>query len=429
MGDFEPKPGTVLSKPMPWDILILLMAYSFMSWFNRVSMSVAGSEQIIPTDLLDKSQMGDIYSALVFAYALCMIPGGWLVDRFGPRTCLVFMGFGSAMFVFLTGVAGDVLSQSQLYIGLLTVRSLMGVCTAPIYPAAGRTVVLQMPIARRAESNGLITGSALLGIAAAPFVFGTLMDHYGWQNAFRVTGVITGALALCWLVVTSAPSHRAARQRLASEAQGSASFPEWRLFSKPSIILLTLAYGTVGYIEDLFYFWTEHYFLDVLHLDKTRSRAYTTVLYVAMAFGMFAGGWIGDRLCRSFGLRAGRIWLPVGGLVGGVALVGLALAVDSPEQKTTFFALALAAVGLCEGPIWTTAVELGGRRGGLSGSIVNAGGNLGGMPAPALTPRIGNAFGWNWAIAVVVPICLVGGLLLAFVNPREKLPEEVSENH
>lgn len=410
---------------MPWDILLLLMAYSFMSWFNRVSMSVAGSEQIIRTDLLDKTQMGDIYSALVLSYALCMIPGGWLVDRFGPRACLVFMGFGSAFFVFLTGVAGDVLSQSQLYAGLLTVRALMGVCTAPIYPAAGRTVVLQMPVHRRAESNGLITGSALLGIAASPFVFGTLIDHYGWQNAFRVTGVITAALALCWFVVTASQSHRAARRQLMSVAKEAPMFPEWRLFAKRSIILLTIAYGAVGYIEDLFYFWTEHYFLDVLHLDKSTSRAYTTVLYVAMAFGMFAGGWTGDRLCRSFGLRAGRIWLPVGGLVAGVGFVGLALAANSPGQKVAFFALALAAVGLCEGPIWTTAVELGGRRGGLSGSIVNAGGNLGGMPAPALTPRIGNAYGWNWAIAVVVPICLIGGLLLAFVNPREKLPEEV----
>ena len=32
----------------PWSVLALLLAYSFLSWFNRVSMSVAGAEQIMP---------------------------------------------------------------------------------------------------------------------------------------------------------------------------------------------------------------------------------------------------------------------------------------------------------------------------------------------------------------------------------------------
>ena len=341
---------------------------------------------------------------------------------------LPWYSWGSRLAVFrvATGVVGDLLSQSQLYAGLLTVPRLHGVCTAPIYPAAGGRWCCKCQH-RRGGIQRPHHGISSCRIAAAPFAFGILMDHYGWQNAFRVTGVITAAIA-CWLVVTASQSRRAARQHIMSRAEDSPPFPVWRLFAKPSIILLTIAYGAVGYIEDLFYFWTEHYFLDVLHLEKGASRANTTILYVAMAFGMFAGGWIGDRLSRSYGLRAGRIWLPVAGLVVGVGLVGLALATDQMQLKVTYFSLALAAVGLCEGPIWTTAVELGGSRGGLSGSIVNAGGNLGGMPAPALTPRIGNAFGWNWAIAVVVPICLIGSALLAFVNPRERLPEEVPES-
>ena len=53
-------------------------------------------------------------------------------------------------------------------------------------------------------------------------------------------------------------------------------------------------------------------------------------------------------------------------------------------------ALALAAVGACEAPIWTTAVELGGRRGGTAAGICNTGGNAGGLLAPIVTPLVSN---------------------------------------
>ena len=35
-------------RQMPWGLVGLLMAYSFVSWLNRVSMSAAGTEKIIP---------------------------------------------------------------------------------------------------------------------------------------------------------------------------------------------------------------------------------------------------------------------------------------------------------------------------------------------------------------------------------------------
>ena len=146
-----------------WGIVALLMAYSFMSWFNRVSMSVAGTERIMERYGITPTYMGFVYSALLLAYAVYMTPGGYLADRCGAWVALVLMGFGSALFVALTGVVGLVfVSAGALWLALMVVRSLMGVCTAPIYPASARLIAHWLPPRQWAFANGLVSGAALV---------------------------------------------------------------------------------------------------------------------------------------------------------------------------------------------------------------------------------------------------------------------------
>jgi MFS family permease len=413
-------------RQMPWGHVALLLAYSFVSWFNRVSMSAAGAEKIIPDGVLSEAAMGDIYSALVLTYAACMLPGGWLTDRAGPRLALILMGLGSAVCVAMTGVAGQALvSGIGLYIGLLAVRGLMGVFTAPIYPASGRVVSLEVPENRRAGANGLIMGAALLGIAAAPFAFGFLMDWLRWPVAFVVMGGITAALAVAWTIVTPRRSLREldASTVTSVDAGDQHRSPWWNLLCNRRLVFLTAAYAFIGYNENLFFFWSQYYFKVVMHFGKETSRLYSTVLYVAMALGMFTGGLLADRLSRATGSRRARLLVAVCGLLGGAVFLSLGFAVTQPYLVVASLSLALAAVGLCEGPLWAMAVESGGRRGGTAAGIFNTGGNFGGIFSPAITPRLAVAFGWTSAVAVSVGACLVGVVFLALAsssNPAAK---------
>src|SRR5262249_52026307 len=138
-----------------WHIIGLLVAYSFMSWFNRVSMSVAGNAKIIDGYGIEETQMGWIYTGLLLSYAICMTPGGWCIDRWGPWLALVVMGLGSAVFVALTGVVGLALTTAMaVWAGLMVVRVMMGIFTAPIYPASGRIIASWLPFSQRAFANG-----------------------------------------------------------------------------------------------------------------------------------------------------------------------------------------------------------------------------------------------------------------------------------
>ncbi|MFM8286378.1 MAG: hypothetical protein ACKOGA_06585, partial [Planctomycetaceae bacterium] len=89
-----------------WGLLGLLMAQAAMVHFNRVSISVVGSELFIREGTLTESEMGRVYTAYLVVYTLLMLPGGLLIDRFGPWKALLGMGLGSCLLVPLTGLAG-----------------------------------------------------------------------------------------------------------------------------------------------------------------------------------------------------------------------------------------------------------------------------------------------------------------------------------
>jgi MFS family permease len=415
-------------------VLALLLAYSFLSWFNRVSIAVAYDERIKDQLAIPEETMGVVYSALLLAYAVCMTPGGWLIDRYGAKAALVVMGLGSGLFQVLTGIVGfGPLSAGLLVAELLVVRALLGAFSAPIYPASSRVVSRWLPFPQRAAANGLVTAAALVGIASTYVGFGALIDWLDWPRAFVVAGAVTALVALAWTAYsTDRPEqHPGVNQAELQRIQGAAVIPEpkpgpgtppgdWReLLRNRRLVLLTLSYAAVGYFQYLFFFWMHYYFDGVLHLGKDQSRLYATALNLAMAAGMASGGWLSDRLVQKLGPRRGRRLVPVGGMLGGATFLGLGLLATAPGWMAAWFALAMAAVGACEGPFWTTAVELGGRRGGTSAAICNTGGNAGGLLAPVLTHWVSKQFGWPWGLGLGGLVCLAGVGLWRWIDPAE----------
>ncbi len=90
--------------------------------------------------------MGQVYSAFLLLYTLAMVPAGWLIDRFGARVTLIVFCFGSAVFVAGTSAVGLFSrTAASLWIGLIAVRSLMGLVNAPLHPAAARMVFAHVP--------------------------------------------------------------------------------------------------------------------------------------------------------------------------------------------------------------------------------------------------------------------------------------------
>ena len=82
-------------------IVVLMIACSVMSYFDRTIMSIAGPE-IMKEFSLSTTQMGSVYSAFLLSYSITMIPGGHVADRLGPRLTLLLMNLSAALFTGLT---------------------------------------------------------------------------------------------------------------------------------------------------------------------------------------------------------------------------------------------------------------------------------------------------------------------------------------
>src|SRR6185295_17914614 len=115
------------------------------------------------------------------------------------------------------------------------------------------------------------------------------------------------------------------------------------------------------------------------------SRYFTGIVSAAMIVAMPLGGILSDWLVRVWNYRAGRMSVPIFGMLASAVLLFAATRAQDQMAVVGLFFLAHAAIGLCEAPTWVAALEIGKSQCGTSGAIVNTGGNVGGLLAPVVT--------------------------------------------
>ena len=107
-------------------VIVFAITLAVVTYIDRVSISFAAP--FISKDLgLDKRQMGAIFAAFGWAYALFEIPGGYLGDRMGPRSVLTRIVLWWSFFTAATGWAWN-------YASMLVCRFLFGVGEAGGFP-------------------------------------------------------------------------------------------------------------------------------------------------------------------------------------------------------------------------------------------------------------------------------------------------------
>jgi len=414
-----------------WKLVLLLMGFAALGHFNRVGISVAGSEKfiskkvvsesgdvtIIPNRGISETGMGWVYSTLLVCYTIGMLPCGWLVDRYGSARVLTVYGVAMGTFVMLTGSLGWITDSPEgLWVGLLIIRGLAGFCNAPLHPGAAHVVSDLMSDRRRASANGMITAGALIGVACCYPVFGWLMDHLNWPLAFVISGAALIGYALLWQCFATPllPGPHSADSQSHEHMDLAAVL---RLLSQLNLWLISLSYAAYGYFQYLFFYWMGYYFEKQLKLPDIASRQASFYILLAMGAGMFIGGLSTDAICKVLGTIRGRRTIVITGMGLGALFGLIGVNVEGQWNVTVCLAISMGALGMCEGVFWTTATDIGGKSRGFSGAFMNTGGNVGGFISPVLTPFMAETMGWPGAIAVACVISGLGGLVWFLIKP------------
>lgn len=405
-------------------VVLLMVLLSVMTYIDRIIITIAGPG-IMKEFAVSETQMGTVYSAYLFSYAIMMIPGGWFTDAAGPRVSLAVMAFGSALFTALTALGGS--PGLGAYLGIvpsfLVIRLAMGVCASPMYPAAGRMSANWNPPLARARVWGWIASGAGFGGAATPLLFSWMHAHYGWRGSFYLAGAGSAALAGVWYwYVRDYPPQEGHRPR-ASESRVPTPWKD--LFRNRDLMLLTSGYFTANYFEYIFFYWLYYYFGQIRKMGTDQSAIYTTLMWLAWLVFSPTGGWASDWLGRRFSLRNGRRIVVVGCMAISAILVVIGSNVTGAVSTAVLLCLSLGFAAATDAPYWAAAIDASGNYSGTGGAIFNTGGNLGGMLAPTVTPLLAHWLGWSSGLYFGGAFGLLGVLVWFFLEKQPAPRAEV----
>lgn len=404
-------------------IIALLCGFSTVSYFDRTIISIAGPT-LMKEFGLSPMQMGSIYSAFILGYALVMIPGGHLTDRWGGRLTLAFMGVMSGAFTALIVFGGRPGLGTFLGVvpALFAIRLGLGMVTAPLYPACARITANWIPIVHRAWVQGLIIAGSSLGAAISPVLFAWMLFHFQWRVSFLLAATISAALGASWYVYAR-DSPPEPRQSMPGRVTSGGRARWMKLFANRNLMLLTYAYSTLGYFQYIFFYWIYYYFGEVRHLGAQSSAKYTTILFLTEGAILPLEGLLSDRLTRRYGAQFGRRMVPMGGLVLSAMFTYAGTVIDGIPGAAFCLTLAFGLSASCEGPFWAAVTEMAGDQVGGASSILNLGPQIAGMFAPVVTPYIASRAGWSWGLYTGSLIALSGVVAIYFADVRPQSAE------
>jgi MFS transporter, ACS family, D-galactonate transporter len=394
----SPKPVLALAADLQpttvrWRIFGVIFVLVVINLIDRTALSVA-MPTISKEFALSPGMSGVILSAFFWTYALLQVPGGWLIDRFGPRRLITFSTVAWGCFQALAGFAGGGVT-------LLGTRLGLGIAEAPLFPAGAKLASTWLSPTERGRGAVLMDSGAPLGAAFGGLIISYLILGLGsWRLAFVAAGVATLALGLfAWRYLRDDPhTHPGVNAAERAEIDGVAASPAVataaaivappRIARRSMVALLTgrMAWAMINFG---LLTWGPSYLAQARGLDLKQMGNATFIIFLCGMAGSLTGGFLADALLRRGFARSVvyKTLLTISGLATLASFLALP-AVDSPVSAVAILSGTL--FFLYWGSLyWSLPTLLAPRHQvGLLGGIMNFAGSASGIAVPIVTGLI-----------------------------------------
>jgi sugar phosphate permease len=400
-------------------ILSVLCLMYFVAYIDRVNISVAAP--MIRGELgLTPLELGLIFSAFAYPYALMQIAGGWAADRFGPRRVLASLSLLWAAATILTAVSWSVAS-------FVMCRVLVGIGEGGAFPTATRAFTWWLPVRERGFAQGITHSFARLGGAVTPPIVLAIATRYGWRASFVALGAASLAWTALWLAAfrDTPDAHpwmtgvELAQIRGGGEPARATREPTpWRQIAG-RMWLVTVVDFCYGWSLWVFLTWLPSYLSDARGFPLDRMAIMATLPLLAGVVGDTLGGVISDAILRRTGnLRLARRALLVGGLTGAFAFIVPAVVIGSALGAVSLLAAAFFCLELANAVLWTLPLDIAGQHAGTAGGMMNTGFGVAGMISPVvfgvLIQRSGR---YEYPMFISAALLLIGALCSLRIDP------------
>lgn len=392
------------------------------NYMDRSNLSLAAP--LLGRDLnLSPVELGLIFSAFGWSYALLQIPGGLLVDRVKPRVLYAVLLCGWSIATCLQAVVSG-------FSTLFGLRVLLGTFEAPSYPTNNRVVTSWFPEHERATAIAVYTSGQYVGIAFFTPLLVYIQNSFGWRGMLLLTG-LTGILySIVWFSFYRDPRDSKANSaeldyirqggglvdagdKESTQKSGWSDFKH--VLKNRNIWGVFIGQFCLSSILWFFLTWFPTYLVKYRGMAEIRMGFMASLPFLAAYVGIMSSGFISDHLLkRGYSVGFARKVPVITGLVLATSIVG-ANYVQDQTAVILFMSLAFFGNGMAS-ITWAFVSALAPKSLiGLTGGMFNFTGNLSAIAVPIVIGYLVKDGHFESALMFISALALIGALSYIFI--------------
>lgn len=329
---------------MPWIVWGLGCLFYFYECLLQVSPSVMSNE-LMKDFSVTSHTLGILSGIYFYSYAAMQLPGGVLMDHFGPHRLLTIATAVCAISTIAFGMTDN-------FFMACIARLMIGFGSAFAAVGTMKLAANWFPAQRFALLTGLMVTLGMLGAIGGEAPLALLIENFGWRHSMIIMGVIGLILtALLFIIAQDKPTLAVESQQHPTEEERL--IPSLLQLMNNKQLWLVACYGGLMYMATPVFcgLWGVPFLMHKMMLTKTTAANYISLVFVGWAVASPLWGIYSNRI----GLRKPPLYI---GCIGALicSLLFIFAPVTTFYMQILLFAFGVFSAGFL--PAFTVAKEL-----------------------------------------------------------------------
>ena len=334
---------------LPWIVWGLGCLFYFYECLLQVSPSVMSNE--LMRDFAVTSQTLGILSGVYFySYAAMQLPGGVMMDYFGPHRLLTAATLVCAVSTIAFGLTNS-------FFMACVARLMIGFGSAFAAVGTMKLAANWFPAQRFALLTGLMVTIGMMGAIGGEAPLAMLIDAFGWRHSMIIMGCL-GIVLTALIVLIARDTPKDYNPNVHHHIEEEHLLPSLMTLIKNKQLWLVALYGGLMYMATPVFcgLWGVPFLMNKMQIAKATAANYVSLVFIGWAIASPLWGIFSNRI----GLRKPPMYI---GCVG--ALICSTLFIFAPITSSFYMEFLLFTFGIFSAgflPAFTVAKELCNRK-------------------------------------------------------------------
>lgn len=265
---------------LPWLVWGLSCIFYFYEFLLQVSPGVMSNE--LMHDFSVTSQTLGILSGVYFySYAGAQMPGGILLDKFGPHKLLTIATLICALSTIAFGMTSNLTTAC-------IARFMTGFGSAFAVVGSFKLAANWFPSQKFVILTGFTVALGMLGAIGGEAPLAMFIDVFGWRHSMLIMGCVGLVIAgLIFLIVKDKPDAHISEITNHASSQQEPFFASFKLLIKNKQLWLIAIYGGLMYMSTPVFcgLWGVPYLMLKLDITKAVAANYVSLIFIGWIIG------------------------------------------------------------------------------------------------------------------------------------------------